>query len=143
MGCGINTPCYLMKKSKFEIAIDLLADAKELFQNTRFASATVLAGAARRILADLCKAHKIESTIDQVSDSTGHRAKDIHNLIAATYNQMRHANHDPDELVEVSDAEPKCLLTCAITDLVLLSLRSEKWQFIELINFVRSFKEGP
>ena len=125
--------------SKIEVALKALVRAREMFLLGDFVSATILAGAGQQIVRDVCKSRKIEPTIKTISDVSGHPAKMVHDLVSEAYNKMKHADIDPDGIVEVSDDEPRVLITLAVTDLMRLKqIKTE--EISALIDFVRSIK---
>ena len=125
--------------SKIEVAVTALLRAKELFLLGDYVSATILAGAGQQIVRDVCKRRKIESTIKTISDVSGHSAKLIHNLVADTYNKMKHADNDPEGVVQVSEEEPRMLMTLAATDLMRLKEIKSK-EISDFVDFVRDIK---
>ena len=123
--------------SKIEVAVTALLRAKELFLLDDYVSATILAGAGQQIVRDVCKSREIEPTIKTISDVSGHPTKMIHDLVVDAYNKMKHANNDPEGVIEVSKDEPRVLMTLAATDL--MKLKEIKSQEIsDFIEFVRT-----
>lgn len=116
-----------------------LLRAKELFLLGDYVSATILAGAGQQIVRDVCKSREIEPTIKTISEVSGHSAKLVHNLVAGTYNKMKHADNDPEGIVEVSDEEPRMLMTLAATDLMRLKEIKSK-EISDFVEFVRTVK---
>ena len=123
--------------TKIEVSLKALLRAKEAFLVNDYVSATLLAGAAQQIVRDICKSRDIEPTIQKISNVSGHDKKRIHSLVADAYNKMKHADIDPNEVVEVSAEEPQVLMTLAVTDLI--KLREIK-ESSELVAFVEKFK---
>jgi hypothetical protein len=52
---------------------------------------------------------------------------------------MKHADKDPEDLVEVSEAEPRSLMTVAATDLMKLKEIKSK-EISDFVDFVKSIK---
>jgi hypothetical protein len=125
--------------SKIEVAVAALNRAKELFISGDYVSATILAGAGQQIIRDICKNRRIEPTIKTISNVSGHPAKLVHNLVADAYNKMKHADIDPDGIVEVSEDEPRMLMTLAATDLMRLKEVTSK-EIADFIEFVQTLK---
>lgn len=133
--------CLVAMKShsKIEIAVTALLKAKELFLLGDYVSATILAGAGQQIVRDVCMSRGIEPTIKTISDVSGHPAKMIHDLVADAYNKMKHADNDPEGIVDVSEDEPRVLMTLAATDL--MRMKEIKSQEIsDYVEFVRTIK---
>ena len=128
--------------SKIEVAVAALLRAKELFISGDYVSATILAGAGQQIIRDICKSRRIEPTIKTISNVSGHPAKLVHNLVADAYNKMKHADIDPGGVVEVSEEEPRMLMTLAATDLMRLKEIKSK-DISDFIEFVRTVKASP
>jgi len=125
--------------TKIQVAVRALIQAKELYLQSDYVSATILAGAGQTIVRDVCKSRGIEPTIKTVSNQSGFTVKEIHNLVVDSYNKMKHADTDPDGFVNVSEEEPRALMTLAATDL--MRLKEIKSQEIsDLIEFVRMVK---
>lgn len=128
--------------SKIEVAVTALLRAKELFLVGDYVSATILAGAGQQIVRDVCQSRKVETTIKTISDVSGHSTKKIHSLVVDAYNKLKHADIDPEDLVEVSQDEPRVLMTLAATDLMRLKeIRSQ--EISDFIEFVRAIKSSP
>lgn len=125
--------------SKIEVAVTALLRAKELFLLDDYVSATILAGAGQQILRDVCKSRGVEPTIKTISDVSGHPAKLVHNLVADAYNKMKHADNDPEGLVEVSKEEPRMLMTLGATDLMRLKEIKSK-EISDFVDFVQAIK---
>lgn len=125
--------------TKVEIATHSLISAKKLYEQGDYISSTILAGAGREILKDICEKRGIEHTVEVVGKNVGKTTKDVHDLLADVYNKMKHADRDPDEVVEVSEAEPRSLMTVGATDLMKLKEIKSK-ERADLIEFVRSIK---
>lgn len=123
--------------TKIQVATKSLFQAKDAFLKGDYISSTILAGAAQQIVRDICKSRGIEPTIKIISDVSGHPGKLVHELVTDAYNKMKHADLDPNELVEVSSDEPQVLMTLAVTDLI--KLREIK-EHSELVGFVEKFK---
>ena len=132
----------MKSNSKIEVAVTALVRAKELFLLGDCVSATILAGAGQQILRDICKSRDIEPTIKTISDVSGHPAKLVHNLVADTYNKMKHADNDPEGIVEVSEDEPRMLMTLAATDLMRLKEIKSK-EISDFVDFVQAIKASP
>ena len=128
--------------SKIEVAVTALLRAKELFLLGDYVSSTILAGAGQQILRDVCKSRGIEPTIKTISNESGHPAKLIHNLVADAHNKMKHADIDPEGIVEVSKEEPRMLMTLAATDLMRLKEITSK-EIADFIEFVQTLKAEP
>ena len=127
--------------SKIEVALAALLRAKELFLLGDHISATILAGAGQQIVRDVCKSRGIVPTIKTLSEISGHPAKLLHDLVADAYNKMKHADIDPEGIVEVSEQEPRMLMTLAAADLMRLKeIKSQ--QIADFIEFVRVIKEA-
>jgi hypothetical protein len=62
-----------------------------------------------------------------------------HDLVTDAYNKMKHADVDPEGAVEVSEDEPRALMTLAATDLMRLKEISTK-EISDFIEFVRTIK---
>ncbi len=107
--------------TKSQIAINLLLSAKKCFEQNDLVSAIVLAGAAREILRALCKNRSIEPTIKSLSKRQDLDEKNLHDLIVKTYNKLKHADREKDD-VEVCAEEVKVLVLLAATDLMRLDL---------------------
>lgn len=125
--------------SKIEIAITALIRAKELFILRDFVSATMLAGAGQQIVRDICKSKGIDPTIKTITDASGHPSKMVHNLVVDVYNKMKHADSDPEGMVEVCEEEPRMLMTLAATDLVRMKEIKSK-EVSDFIDFIRNIK---
>jgi hypothetical protein len=125
--------------SKIEVAVTALLQAKELFILGDYVSATILAGAGQQIVRDVCKSRGIEPTIKIISHVSGHPGKLIHNLVADVYNKMKHANIDPEGVVDVSEEEPRMLMTLAASDLMRIKEIKSK-EISDFIEFVRNIK---
>ena len=125
--------------TKAEIAISSLLQAKRMFLAGDYISATILAGAGQQILRDLCKSRAVMPTIARLSGSSGYSVKSIHNLVTDSYNKMKHAEKDPEEMVEVSEDEARVLMTLAATDLMLLKEIKSK-EISDFVDFVRNIK---
>lgn len=108
--------------SKSEIAVVALLRATQCYQNADWIAASILASAAQQVLRDLCEARGIGTTIDMVSASLGHETSDVHNIVVASYNGMKHADRDPNRDVVVSPAEPQALIVMAAADLARLNI---------------------
>jgi len=132
----------MKQHSKIEVAVTALISAKELFLLADYISSTILAGAGQQILRDVCKSRGIEPTIKTISEVSGHPAKLVHNLVAGTYNNMKHADNDPEGIVEVSEEEPRMLMTLAATDLMRLNEIQSK-DISDFIEFVRTVRGSP
>ena len=124
--------------SKSEVAVAALLRAKECFQAGDWISSTILAGAAQRVLRDLCEARGIPTTIGILSAYLGHKVCDVHKTITSSYNGMKHAKTDPDEDVSVSSAEPQALFVMAAADLARLNPPYAP-AVGEVLNFAKSF----
>jgi hypothetical protein len=124
--------------SKSSVAICSLIRAKACYLEGDWISSTILAGAAQRILKDLCVAAGIESTIDTVSASLGRKPYEVHNLITTSYNGMKHADRDPEGTIDVSSKEPQALIVMAAADLVRLKIPYSS-TVGEILNFAKSF----
>ena len=123
--------------SKIEVAVVALIQAKELYLLGDYVSATILAGAGQQIVRDTCKNRGTETTIKTISNASGQPAQLVHKLVVDGYNKMKHADNDPEGVVEVSEAEPRMLMTLAATDLMRLKeIRSPK--IAEFIEFARN-----
>lgn len=125
--------------SKIEVAVTALLRAKELFLLGDFVSATILAGAGQQILRDICENRGIEPTITTISDVSGHPVKLVRNLVAETYNKMKHADNDPEVIIEVSEEEPRMLMTLAATDLMRLKEIKSK-EISDFVDFIQAIK---
>jgi len=123
--------------SKSDVAMTALLRAKECFQAGDWISSTILAGAAHQVLRDLCEARDIPTTIGTLSASLGHQVSDVHNIIASSYNGMKHAKKDPDKDVSVSSAEPQALFVMAAADLARLN-PSYSPEVGEVLKFAKS-----
>jgi len=129
------------KFTKIEVAINLLTRSKELFQLRDYASATVLAGAGQQIIRDVAKHRGVEPTIHTISSTSGQSVKKIHDLVVGSYNSLKHADMNPEEIVEVSEDDARVLLTLAATDL--MRMKEIKSQEIsDIIEFVRKIKSN-
>ena len=128
--------------TKIQVAVRALIHAKELYLQADYVSATILAGAGQRILRDICERRGIESTLEKVSNQSGFKVKEIHNLVVDSYNKMKHAKTDPDGLVNVSEEEPRALMTIAASDLMLLQEIKSK-EIADFTDFVRTIKDQP
>jgi hypothetical protein len=98
-----------------------------------------LAGAGQRILKDICINRDIEPTLVTISTKSGFPVKDIHDLLVYSYNKMKHADKDPEDFIEVSQAEPRSLMTVAATDLMKLKEIKSK-EISDFVDFVMSIK---
>ena len=125
--------------SEIEVAVTAVLRAKELFVLDDYVSATILAGAGQQILRDVCKSRGVEPTIKTISDVSGHPAKLVHNLVADAYNKMKHADNDPEGLVEVSKEEPRMLMTLGATELMRLKEIKSK-EISDFVDFVQAIK---
>lgn len=134
------TGAEMQAHSKSEVAVVALLRATQCYQNADWISATILAGAAQQVLRDLCEARGIGTTIDMVSASLGYRTSDVHNLVVASYNGMKHADRDPARDVFISSGEPQALMVMAATDLVRLNIPHSS-AIGEILNFVKSFNK--
>ncbi len=124
---------------RIEIAIRALVRAKSAYLENDYVSSTILAGAAQQIVRDICKSKNIEPTIKTISDASGHSGKLVHDLVTDAYNKMKHADVDPQGSVEVSEDEPRALMTLAATDLMRLKEISTK-EISDFIEFVKTIK---
>ena len=128
--------------TKIEIALNALYGAKELFINKDYISANILAGAGQQIVRDLCISRGIGPTLETISEVVNHPTNVVRNLLVDAYNKMKHAERDPDELVNISHQEPIALMTVAATDLVRLNVvRTQKT--VEFFEFVQALKAEP
>ena len=125
--------------SKIEIAITSLLRAKDFFVTGDYVAATILAGAGQQIVRDVCKSRGIDPTIKTIINESGHSAKMVHNLVVETYNKMKHADSDPEGMVEVCEEEPRMLMTLAATDLMRMKEIKSK-EVSEFIDFIRNNK---
>lgn len=138
---GYGLSCTEMRThSKSEVAVVALLRATQCYQSADWISATILAGAAQQVLRDLCEAHGIGTTIDMVSASLGHQTSEVHNLVVASYNDMKHADRDPTRDVSVSPEEPQALIVMAAADLVRLNIPYSP-AIGEILRFAKSFNE--
>lgn len=133
--------CEVKTYTKSEIAINALITAKKLHEQGDYIGSTILAGAGREILKDICSAKGIEHTAEVVGKQVGKPTKDIHDLLADVYNKMKHADRDPSGLVEVSEAEPRALMTVGVTDLMKLRDIKPTQEMADLVEYVRSIKK--
>jgi hypothetical protein len=99
-----------------------------------------LAGAAQQVLRDLCEARGIDITIDMVSASLGHQTSEVHNLVVASFNGMKHADRDPTCDVLVSPAESQALIVMAAADLARLNIPYSS-AIGEILKFAKSFNK--
>lgn len=129
----------MKKYTKIEVAIKLLLQSKELFLSGDYVSSTVLAGAGQQIVRDISKSRGIEPTIQTISNVSGHSTRKIHDLVVGAYNKMKHADNDPEGVVEVSEDESRVLMTLAATDLMRLKQINSQ-QVSDFIEFVRTVK---
>ena len=125
--------------TKIQVATTSLFQARDAFLRGDYISSTILAGAAQQIVRDICKSRGVEPTIKTISKVSGHSGKLVHELVTDAYNKMKHADLDPNEIVEVSSDEPQVLMTLAVTDLI--RLREIK-EHSELVGFVEKFKSS-
>lgn len=125
--------------TKVEVAISSLTTAKKLYEAGDYIGSTILSGAGQQILRDICLNRGVEPTVETISKKSGHSARAIHDLLVEAYNQMKHADRDPNSLVEVSEAEPRSLMTVASTDLMKLKEIKSK-EISDLVDFVKSIK---
>ena len=128
----------MAKHSKSSVAVSSLLRAKACYQDGDWISSTILAGAAQRILKDLCVAAGIEPTINTVSADLGRRPREVHDLIMASYNGMKHADRDPEGTVDATSEEPQALIVMAAADLVRLKTPYSP-SVGEILKFARSF----
>jgi hypothetical protein len=106
--------------TRTQVAIILLNDAKDLYTKGKFISSIVLAGAAQQLLRDLCRNVKIDPTIKILSNIQNIHGQGLHDLIAETYNKLKHADKEQGD-VEVDKDEAKILLVLAASDLMRLN----------------------
>lgn len=125
--------------TKIQVATKALFQAKDAFLKGDYISSTILAGAAQQIVRDICKSRGVEPTIKTISNVSGHSGKLVHDLVTDAYNKMKHADVDPEGAVEVSEDEPRALMTLAVTDLMRLKEVSTK-EISDFIEFVRTIK---
>ncbi|WP_143474086.1 hypothetical protein [Limnohabitans sp. B9-3] len=125
--------------TKIQVATISLIQAKEAFIRNDFVSATILSGAAQQIVRDICKSRGIEPTLKTISNVSGHSGQLVHDLVTDAYNKMKHADKDPEGVVEVSQDEPRALMTLAATDLMRLKEITSK-EISEFVEFVRTIK---
>ncbi len=128
----------MAKHSKSSVAISSLLKAKACYEEGDWISSTILAGAAQRILKDLCVARRIEPTIETVSSALGRKPRELHDLISATYNGMKHADRDPEGTVDATSEEPQALIVMAAADLARLNPPFSQ-SVGEILKFARSF----
>lgn len=128
--------------TKIEVAVRALLQAKERYLQADYVSATILAGAGQKIVRDICKSRGIEPTIKTLSNQSGFTVQEIHNLVVDSYNKMKHADTDPDGFVNVSEEEPRALMTLAATDLMRLKEIKSK-EIADFTDFVRVIKGQP
>ena len=124
---------------KIDIALIALNEAKSAFLKKDYVTSTILAGAAQRLVRDICESRNIEPTIKKISNNSAYSKRQIHNLIARTYNKMKHADHDPEADVEISPDEPLVLIRVAATDLLKLKVLDEN---SEIVEFLITFKQS-
>lgn len=127
------------KLRKHEVAIVALLSAIKCYELGNHVSAIILAGAARQILNDLCIAKKLQTTLDKICEATQNPTGQVHIFIAKTYNSLRHADRDPDQIINVSKDEAEMLITLASADLVRLNLPVTD-EIKSILIFVKSFK---
>lgn len=123
--------------TKTDIAINSLITAKRLYEQGDYVASTILAGAGREILRDICDSRGIEHTVQVVGKKVGSSTKDVHDLLADVYNKMKHADRDPDGLVEISEADPRALMTVGVTDLMKLKDVKPTKEMADLVEYVR------
>lgn len=128
--------------TKIEVAVSALLRAKELYLLDDYVSATILAGAGQQVVRDVCKSRETETTLKTISEVSGHSAKKIHDLVVDAYNKMKHADNDPEGVVDVSEDEPRVLMTLAATDLMRLKEIKSR-EISDFIEFVRTIKASP
>ena len=122
--------------TKTEIAINLLLSSGENYRTQNYISAIVLAGAAQQILRDLCKTKEIKSSIKSLACNQNKTGRELHKLITATYNRLKHADLGQRN-VEICAEEFKVLHELAATDL--LRLNSPPCEELKkIINFNKS-----
>jgi hypothetical protein len=127
----------MQKFTKIEVAVSALLRAKELFLLGDYVSATILAGAGQQVIRDVCNSRETETTLKTISEVSGHSAKKIHDLVVDSYNKMKHADNDPEGVVDVSEDEPRVLMTLAATDLMRLKEIKSR-EISDFIEFVRA-----
>jgi hypothetical protein len=111
----------MQKYTKLEISIVELRRAKQCYLEADYVSATVLAGAARSIILNLCKHYCIKSTINIIGTNVGLIDKEINNLVSLSYNASKHADKDPIQEVEICAERVEALFALATSDLQLLN----------------------
>ena len=121
--------------SKIEVAIELMLCAKNLYQQENHVCATILAGAAQQIVRDLCKANQIEPTIKTLAEHQCRDGTELHDFISFTYNKLKHANREQNDVV-VGEDEARVLIELAATDLIRLKVNPNQ-SIVEILNFVK------
>jgi hypothetical protein len=126
--------------TKSEIAVSSLNSAYRRFLEKDYVASNILAGAGRQILQDLCVDRGIEPVITTLSANLGHSCKDIQDLLVASYNQMKHADRDPNDHIEVSEERPRALMSAAANDLMRLNEEptKETREFLESVENLKN-----
>jgi magnesium-transporting ATPase (P-type) len=76
---------------------------------------------AQQVLRDICKSKSLEPTIRTFANNEKRDGKGLHDLIAETYNKLKHADEEQDD-VEVLEDDLRVLVVLAVTDLLRLNL---------------------
>jgi hypothetical protein len=104
--------------TRTEIAIRSMVTAKGLFEKGLITEATVLAGSAHHIVRDICRHKGIEPSEDALTSMRNRPVKETVNIINSVYNNLKHADKNTDELVEVPDDEPLFLIKLGCINLM-------------------------
>lgn len=124
--------------SKIDIAVAALVSAIKSYEVGDWVASTILGGAARQVLNDICITRGLDTTTELLASSLGYKKSEIHTIITESYNGMKHAERDSDALVEVSSAQPKALIIMAASDLARLN-EPYTLTIQKILNFARSF----
>jgi len=108
--------------SRTEIAIRSIVTAKGLFEKGQITEATVLAGSAHHIVRDICRNQGIETSEDALISMRNRPAKETVRIINSAYNNLKHAEKNTDELVDVPDDEPLFLIKLGCINLMRLKV---------------------
>lgn len=120
--------------TRTEIAIRSIVTAKNLFEKGLFTEATVLAGSAHHIVRDICRHKGIEPSEDSLISMRNQSAKETVKIINGAYNNLKHADKDTDDLVDVPDDE--ALLHIKLGCINLMRLKVDDARVKQLLNFV-------
>lgn len=116
--------------SRTEIAIRSIVTAKSLYEQGLFTEATVLAGSAQQIIRDICRHQSIEPAVKTMSVLRRSSVEQIVQIVHSAYNNLKHADRNTDDPVDVPDDEALFLIKLACIDLMRLSISDIRVQLL-------------